>query len=134
MSETERCFFDTNVIVYLLSGDPTKAEKAEAVLTEGGVVSVQVLNEFASVAVRKLRMTVPEIRDFLTTIRAVCEVVPITLDTHDIAVDLADRHGFSIYDASIIAAARLANCTILYTEDLQSGRSIDGLRIVNPFR
>ncbi|MGA8419687.1 MAG: PIN domain-containing protein, partial [Pseudolabrys sp.] len=67
-------FFDTNVLLYLLSKDAAKADLAEALLATGGVVSVQVLNEFASVATRKLAMTIPEIREVLSTIRAVCNV------------------------------------------------------------
>ena len=73
MSEADS-FFDTNVLLYLLSTDAAKADRSEALLMSGGVVSMQVLNEFASVATRKLAMTIPEIREILSTIRAVCVV------------------------------------------------------------
>jgi predicted nucleic acid-binding protein len=65
-------FFDTNVLPYLLSGDASKADRAEALVAAGGIISVQVLNEFASVASRKLGMSWPEILEVLETIRAVC--------------------------------------------------------------
>ncbi len=81
MSEADR-FFDTNVLLYLLSKDAAKADRAEALLASGGIVSVQVLNEFASVASRKLAMTISEIREFLSTIRAICIVKPVDIETH----------------------------------------------------
>lgn len=80
--ETES-FFDTNILLYLLSGENDKADRAEAVLAQGGTISVQVLNEFAAVAARKLGFSYPEIREVLEPIRAVCAVVPLTLETHD---------------------------------------------------
>jgi predicted nucleic acid-binding protein len=132
MSETE-FFFDTNVLLYLLSNDADKADRAEAILTAGGIISVQVLNEFASVASRKLEMTIPEIREILSTIRSVCVVKSLDVETHDIGLELAERYGFSIYDGLIVAAAIRAGCAILYTEDLQQGQRIEKLQIKNPF-
>ena len=132
MSEADS-FFDTNVLLYLLSKDAAKADRAEELLASGGVVSVQVLNEFASVATRKLAMTIPEIREILSTIRAVCIVKPLDIETHDLGLDIGERYGFSIYDGLIVAAALRAECVILYTEDLQHGQAIEKLQIRNPF-
>ena len=127
------CFFDTNVLLYLLSKDAAKADLAEALLATGGIVSVQVLNEFASVATRKLAMTIPEIREILSTIRAVCVVRSLDIETHELGLEMAERYGFSIYDGLIVAAAERAGCVILYTEDLQQGQVIDQVTIQNPF-
>jgi len=127
-----RPFFDTNVLLYLLSKD-AKADKAEALLAAGGVVSVQVLNEFASVAFRKLKMTWPEIRDILATIRAICEVVPVTLEIHETGLVLAERYGLSFYDSLILAAAKHAECRVVYSEDMQDGQSVQTVIIRNPF-
>jgi len=132
MSEADS-FFDTNVLLYLLSKDVTKADRAEVLLASGGVVSVQVLNEFASVASRKLVMTISEIREILSTIRALCLVKPLDIETHELGLDMAERYGFSIYDGLIVAAAVRAGCKILYTEDLQQEQAIDQLTIRNPF-
>jgi predicted nucleic acid-binding protein len=132
MSEANS-FFDTNVLLYLLSKDVTKADRAEVLLASGGVVSVQVLNEFASVASRKLVMTISEIREILSTIRALCLVKPLDIETHELGLDMAERYGFSIYDGLIVAAAVRAGCKILYTEDLQQEQVIDQLTIRNPF-
>ena len=133
MSGTE-AFFDTNVLLYLLSGDAAKADRAEALLVDGGVISVQVLNEFASVASRKLGMSWAEIREVLDTIRAVCRVEPISLETHERGIALSERYGFSIYDSMILASALLAGCDPVFTEDLQNGQCIDSrLTLRNPF-
>src|ERR1035441_10064523 len=99
MSETE-VFFDTNVLLYLLSNDAAKADRAEALLATGGVVSVQVLNEFASVASRKLTMTIPEVREILSTVRSVCVVKSVDVEPHDLGLELAARNRMSIYEAT----------------------------------
>lgn len=122
------------MLLYLLSGDAAKADRAEAILAGGGTVSAQVLNEFAAVARRKLKMTWPEVREVLATARAVCAVVPVTETTHDLGVAIAERYGFSVYDAMIVAAASLAGCATLYTEDLQDGQTVHGVTVRNPFR
>ena len=128
-------FFDTHVLLYLLSADAAKADRAEELLAGGGMVSVQVLNEFASVASRKLRMPWTEIREVLALVRAVCVVEPMNLETHDAALRVAERYGLSIYDALIVAAALQAGCKTLQSEDMQDGRVIDRkLTIRNPFR
>ena len=127
-----RPFFDTNVLLYLLSVD-AKADKAEALLTGGGVVSVQVLNEFVSVAFRKLKMSWQEIRDVLATIRAICEVVPVTVEIHETGLAIAERYGLSIYDSLILAAAKQAGCRMVYSEDMQDGQAVQGVTIRNPF-
>ncbi len=127
-------FIDTNVLLYLLSNDMQKADIAEAVLSHGGVLSVQILNEFVSVAKRKLGLSIAEIRDILDSIRRVCRVDPLTLATHDRALDIAERTGYAIYDSLVIAAALLSGCSILYSEDMQHGQVIDStLTIRNPF-
>jgi predicted nucleic acid-binding protein len=129
------CFFDTNVILYLLSADATKADRAEELLAIGGMVSVQVLNEFASVAQRKLGMTWLEIREILAQVRVVCPVEPVSVDTHDRALQVAERYGVSWYDALIVAAALLAGCATLYSEDMQHGQVFERqLTICNPFK
>ena len=133
MSATE-AFFDTNVLVYLISADEAKSGSAEALLASGGVVSVQVLNEFVAVARRKFRIALPTIKTILSTVRAVCQVTPVDLATHDLGLALVERFGFSIYDGLIVAAAQQAGCPMLYTEDLQDGQIIDGLTIRNPFQ
>ena len=133
MSAGNKKFFDTNVLLYLLSADSAKAQRAEELVAEKGWVSVQVLNEFTSVASRKLRMPFSEIRECLEPIRLICTVEPVTVETHTRGLDIAERCSLSIYDSMIVAAALLAGCDTLYSEDLQDGQRIDGLLIRNPF-
>lgn len=128
-----RPFLDTNVVLYLLSADADKADTAEALLTAGGVVSVQVLNEAASVCLRKLKLSWPELRELLDAVKASCEVLPLDLATHERALALAEQHRLSFYDALICAAAQGAGAEVLYSEDMQNGLVLGGLAIRNPF-
>jgi predicted nucleic acid-binding protein len=127
-------FADTNVLLYLLSADAAKADRAEALLAGRVTVSVQVLNEFAHVARRKLAMPWVEIADVLTLIRRQCAVRALTLATHDGAIDLVQRHALAWYDALIVASAVEAGCATLYSEDMQHGLRVGkSLTIRNPF-
>jgi len=130
----DRPFFDTNVLLYLLSEDFAKADRAEELVANGGVISVQVLNEFAAVASRKSGLSWSEIKEILLPIRAVCEIEATTLETHNRGIEIAERCGFSFYDAVIVASALGAGCETLCSEDLQDGQVIEGqLTIRNPF-
>jgi len=127
-------FFDTNVLIYLASGDTAKADKAERAVAAGGAISVQVLNELANVARRKMRLSWTELQAFLNVIRESLIVRPVTIATHEAGLDLAERYGLSICDAMIAGAAMEAGCNILLSEDMQHGLTLDTrLRIVNPF-
>ncbi len=128
-------FFDTNVVLYLASGDAGKADRAEQVLSGGGAISVQVLNETANVARRKLGMSWAETREFLSGLRALVSVRSLTVETHETGLLLAERYGLAIYDAMIAAAALVSDCDTLWSEDMHHGLLIEGrLRILNPFR
>ncbi|ABB74287.1 Predicted nucleic acid-binding protein, contains PIN domain [Nitrosospira multiformis ATCC 25196] len=127
-------FIYTNILLYLLSPSAAKANRAEEVLRGGGRISVQVLNEMASVMRRKLSMPWHEVNDVLFLIRSICPVEPLTLEVHDRGRRVAERWGLSLYDGMIAAAALLSNCDILYSEDMQHDLLIDEqLRIQNPF-
>jgi predicted nucleic acid-binding protein len=132
---SDRAFFDTNVFLYAIIQDDPRSDRAEELIAQGGTVSVQVLSEFAAVARRKTKMPWVEIRRALDGIKALCpDPLPITLDTHAEALTIAERDGYRIYDALIVASALEARCTILYSEEMQDGQTIDGkLTIRNPF-
>jgi predicted nucleic acid-binding protein len=128
-------FFDTNVLVYIASGDTTKADRAEAIVAAGGAISVQVLNEFTNVARRKMRMSWADTHAFLTILRGLLKVHPLTLEIHETGLALAERYGLSTYDAMIAASALHAGCDTLWSEDMQHGMVLsEGLQIINPFR
>ena len=127
-------FADTNVILYLLDDGP-KADRAEEILARGPRISVQVLNEALTNGRRKAGLSWDEIADFLGAVQAVCAVEPLTLRTHETGRALAERYRLSVYDAMIVAAALLAGCTTLWSEDMQDGLLIENrLRIANPFK
>jgi predicted nucleic acid-binding protein len=129
-------FFDTNVFVYAVVQDDPRSQKAEELIAEGGTVSVQVLNEFAAVARQKAKMPWDEVRFAIENIKALCpNPLPVTLDTHQEALAIAEKYGYRIYDALMVASALEAGCTTLYSEDLRDGQVIEGrLTIRNPFR
>ncbi|HME25208.1 MAG TPA: PIN domain-containing protein [Acetobacteraceae bacterium] len=132
---TSPVFFDTNILIYAALQPDPRSEVARDLLAQRGVISVQVLNEFASVAHRKLRRPWSEITRALAAIRVFCpSPQPITVSTHEAALAIAERSGYQLFDALIIAAALDAGCVTLFTEDLQDGQVIEGrLTIRNPF-
>jgi predicted nucleic acid-binding protein len=127
-------FFDSNVIVYFASENDPRSRRSAALLASKGIVSVQVLNEFTNVALgSKRRMSLESVRTVLAVVRATCQITPLTLEVHERALMIVERYKYGIYDASIIAAAGLAGCRTLYSEDMQHGQTIDGLTIRNPY-
>jgi predicted nucleic acid-binding protein len=126
-------FFDTSVLLYLVSGDAAKANRAEQLVARGGVISVQVLNEFAAVAAGKKGIQFAKIRETLSAFRALFVVMAMDIETHELGLDIAERYRFSIYDSLIVAAALRARCSMLYSEDLQHGQTIERVTIRNPF-
>ena len=126
-------FFDTNVLVYLASGDAAKADQAETIIA-GGAISVELFSELTNVARRKMRMSWTEVHTFLSMLRGLLIVHPVTTETHETGLALAERYGFSTFDAMIAASALHAGCDTLWSEDMQHGLVLDeGLRIANPF-
>ncbi len=127
-------FLDSNVVLYLASGDADKADRVEQLLRASGSISVQVLNETAKVAHRKFGMSCAETREFLTGLRALVAVHNVTVETHEIGLMLAERYRLALYDATIAAAALISGCDTLWSDDMHHGLLIDGrLRILNPF-
>jgi predicted nucleic acid-binding protein len=133
MSAAE-AFFDTSVLLYLLTEDNKKADRVEELLQRRGVITVQVLNELSAVALRKQSLSLIELREFLAGVREFCSALPLTVEHHELGLDVTARYGFSLYDSMIVAAALHSGCRTLYSEDLQHGQVIGKrLRVVNPF-
>ena len=130
-----KAFFDSNVLIYAMVSGDSRRERAQQLVAQGGVISVQVLSEFAAVARRKMRMPWEGVIEALVAVRMLFpSPVAITLETHEVALKIAQQYGFGIYDAQIAASALEANCSTLYSEDLQDGQVIDErLTIRNPF-
>ena len=130
-----KAFFDTNVLIYAVAHDEPRSTQAEELLASGGVLSVQILNEFTSVARRKILMSWSDVTEALDAFRVLCpSPLPITIEMYEVAFKIAEKHGYNIYDALVISAALEVGCTIFYSEDLHGGQTIDGqLTIRNPF-
>jgi predicted nucleic acid-binding protein len=128
-------FFDTNIVIYAFtSGDP-RCVVGESLLAEGGLIGVQVLNEFTSVARRKLGWSWQQIEAALAVIDELFGPARLlTAAVHANAVVLARDNELSFYDALIVAAALDAGCQSLLTEDMQHGQKFGALTIENPFR
>jgi len=131
---TQPPFLDTNIFVYAYGSSGAKAEVAERLIATEAVISVQILNEFAAVMHGKFKLDIAKVRLRVDELLVDCpDPKPLTLETHRAALRLCERFGFSIYDGTLIVSALEAGCKVLYTEDLQHGQVIDGLRIENPF-
>ena len=126
-------FLDTNILVYAQQSDRRSA-KARSLIAAGGIISVQILNELTNVLSRKLRRDWAEIGAVIEDVSdALGPALPLTVETHAAAVALAREHGFSFYDALVVAAAIEAGCDTLLSEDFQHGRVIGGIAIIDPF-
>jgi predicted nucleic acid-binding protein len=130
-----KAFLDTNVLIYAVTQNDARSARAEELLASGGVVSVQILNEFTAVARRKLLMPWVEVEEAVEAFLVLCpSPVPVTLEIHEAARAIAEKLGCNIYDALVVAAALEAGCTTLYSEDFQDGQVIEGkLTVRNPF-
>ena len=133
-----RCFIDTNLLVYADSADePVKQRTALALLKQlrinyTGVMSTQVLNEYCNVALNKLRLPHAHIRQQLQFFRQF-ELVQVTPSIIETALDLHQTRSLSYYDALVVAAAQTSGCAVLYSEDMNTGEMLGGVRLVNPF-
>lgn len=126
--------FDSNVLLYLVAVNDEKAARARDIVADGGTISVQALNEIVNVGRRKLKMPWPELDALLDELKDLLSLVPVDLETHETACRLAQRDKLAFYDAAIVAAALLADCDTLWSEDMHDGLVIDGrLTIRNPF-
>jgi predicted nucleic acid-binding protein len=127
-------FFDSNILIYAFTQAGNKTDTARRILSQGGVVSVQSLNETANTLRRKFNVEWPRIDQIIDAIVRVCpKPLPVALETHRAALRICERYGYSLYDGLIIAAAREAGCATLYSEDMQHGQIVEGVRIENPF-
>jgi len=127
-------FADSNVVLYTTSSEDWRADVAIGLVDDGLVISVQVLNEVANVMARKWKRPWSETLDLLAGLRSQCDIVPVDQKTHQLGIKIAMRYKLAIYDSMIVAAAILANCDTLYSEDMHAGLVIENrLRIVNPF-
>jgi predicted nucleic acid-binding protein len=131
----KKIFFDTNTLLYLLSSDSKKADWVSSNLQQSNVISVQVLNEFTSASLRKIKISHTELDEFLDLFKSIFSVMKLDLETFNTGLMISRQYGYRHYDSMIIAAALEAGCERLYSEDMQHRQIIDKkLQIVNPFK
>ena len=137
----DKFFLDTNIIVYSFdTANPEKRQNAQKLIAHAlsnhqGCISSQVIQEFFNVAIRKFAtpLSITDCQIYLTTVlEPLCETFA-SIELYHQALEILNRWQFSFYDALIIAAALHANCSMLYTEDLQHGQIIQNLKVINPF-
>ena len=136
-----RFFLDTNIFIYTFDGlSPAKAKKAAQIIRQAvnagqGIVSYQVVQEFFNVALRRFAqpMTLAEAEQYLLTVFRPLLAVHSSPALYFEGLRIAAKHRIAWHDSLIIAAALEAKCTKLYSEDLQHGLEINGLKIENPF-
>lgn len=131
---TAKVFIDTNIVGYLISSDSVKRERAKVIMQDKPVISTQVANEFINICMIKAKLGLTVTHRLIEALLTICPVMPIDDKTVRDAMKIARRYQFSHWDCLIIAAARQAGCTILYSEDLQHGQRIDQLTLINPFQ
>jgi predicted nucleic acid-binding protein len=135
---TGRVFLDTNILIYADDLDsPEKRATALSLLDtcfrkRSGVLSTQVLQEFFAISVKKLGVAAADARRKVELLSSL-EVFPIGVEDILGAIDLHRLHGYSFWDSLILRAALESGCTVCYTEDLDHGRQIGCMKIVNPF-
>lgn len=138
-ADSENVFFDTNILVYLQdSRDRQKQKRARDLFSQytddkHAVISTQVLQEFSNVCIRKLnqdKMIVKQIVHALWTNTPTVQINPLLIES---AIEITRQKNFSLFDSLIIASASAAGCSVLYTEDMNNGQTVNGVRIVNPF-
>ncbi len=129
----DKCFLDTNVLLYLLSNDERK-EIAKKLLKSEHTISIQVLNEFSNVSIGKLKFSIDKTKEFIDIISNEVIIEIYTKKTILNALDLKKDYNLQFYDALIVATAVESNCNILYSEDMQDGLVINNeIKILNPF-
>ncbi len=131
-----KTLLDTNIVVYLYSGDePEKRATAIALIEQNNVtVSTQVLSELANTLSRKFGLAFDVVAQAVAEVRDACTVTPVMPDTITKALALAQKYKYSYYDSLILATALSAGCNTLVTEDMQHGQVIEEVMTVrNPF-
>jgi predicted nucleic acid-binding protein len=128
-----RAFLDTNILVYSNSQNDDKHAIALGLLKKGSVISIQVLNEYCAISRRKGAQAWRDVSAKCDDFVALFDVCDLTLENQILARNYAIRFGYSIYDANILASAKLSGCDTLWSEDMAHGQVIDGVTIINPF-
>ncbi|MBI5220180.1 MAG: PIN domain-containing protein [Bacteroidia bacterium] len=131
-----KIFFDTNLLIYLATGDAEMQEPIIRICSESdfSLISIQVLNEFTAVCLKKQLLPINKIQKYVNEYNLCFEVADVNFRNISIAFDIKKKYNYAWYDCLIIATALLNDCSILYTQDMQHNQIIEKkLNIINPF-
>ncbi len=129
----DKKFLDSNVILYALGDELSKKKIAQDLLEQKPILSTQVLTEVSQVCLKKFKLDPDLVSQWIELLQTKTQIISVTSEMIQSAIKLFDRYQYSFYDSLIIAASLHAKVDILYSEDLQNGQCIEGLRIINPF-
>ena len=126
---------DTNILIYLYdTSNINKRTTSEGLLLKNPIISSQVVSGYLNVSKRLLKISKQNLLDKCLLVFGYCIITPVIFETLTLARELIIKYDFQMFDSIIIAAALQADCTILYSEDLQSNQLIESrLSIINPF-
>jgi len=127
-------FLDTNILLYLLSDDKNKKDVAKKLFKNDHYISIQVLNEFSNVSLKRFKLSIQDTKNLIEVISKKSKIVPYSEQTILSALNLKERYKYQFYDCLILATALENSCNILYSEDMQDQQMIENkLQIINPF-
>jgi predicted nucleic acid-binding protein len=129
----DRFFLDSNIIIYALGKELDKKAIAQNLLNQTPLLSTQVLTEVSNVCLKKLKLNHDLTQEWISLLSAQTEIICITPEIIQYALEVSKKYQYSFYDSLIISASIHANATILYSEDMQNGQQIETIRIINPF-
>lgn len=127
---------DTNILIYLHEINPVSDKRliASELVSDGPLISSQVVSEYLNVCHRRLKMTKQECLDSLMGWLPFCDLAVFKLSVFNTAIHLVEKYQFQMFDGVIVASALISDCSILYSEDMQHDLLIENkLRIINPF-
>lgn len=136
----DKYFFDTNVLVYMQdASDPAKQQKARSLLATHlgngtAVISTQCLQEFYNVLANKMKQDKTLTKQIIHSLSENIPVVQVTPTLIENGIDISINTQFSLWDSLMISAASFAKCSVLYSEDMNDGQIINGVKIQNPFK
>ncbi len=129
----DKFFLDSNIVIYALGDDLKKKSIAQDLLSQKPVLSTQVLTEVSQVSLRKLKLEHDLVSQWVGLLSHQTHILPISSEMIQEAIKISQKYQYSFYDSLIISAAVHAEVDILYSEDMQDGQKIRGLKITNPF-
>lgn len=140
MTETNKIFLDTNILIYFVdNNDKQKQEIAQtiiqnATINQNIIISTQCLQEFYNATTKKMFCTPIKAKEYVNLFAQLFNIVQIDTNVIQQAIDISIKNKLSFWDSLILSSAKQSGCIIVYSEDLNNGQLINGVKIINPFK